>query len=241
VIADDVLTEEGAVARLSLYQEIAVQTLGAERAADVVLMLATVVTGNLLNRLEQLRHDHQKPDLPVVLVADELPEHSMLRAINCGVVSLLRRDEMNFNRIVRNIVAVVPGHCNLSRGMQGHLLQHMTIVRDRVLRPCGLDLHGLTAKEIEVLTLLADGLTTRQLAAKLCCSERTVKGTIHEVVTRLKLSNRTHAVAYALRSGVLLAASLPFTYAFAPCCERPFSRGRFSHVVAGCRTAILRC
>ena len=54
-----------------------------------------------------------------------------------------------------------------------------------------------------MLQLLAEGFDTVAIATKVNYSERTVKHIIHGFVTRKKLRNRAHAVAYALRAGVL--------------------------------------
>jgi len=72
-----------------------------------------------------------------------------------------------------------------------------------VLRPRGLTVSGFTDRELEVLRLLADGLDTGEVAAKLNYSQRTVKNIIYAVMTRFGLRNRTHAVAYAIRTGAL--------------------------------------
>ena len=61
----------------------------------------------------------------------------------------------------------------------------------------------LTPREIDVLRLMADGLDTNEIAGELCYSERTVKNVIYGVTHRLKLRNRSHAVAYALRTGMI--------------------------------------
>lgn len=54
-----------------------------------------------------------------------------------------------------------------------------------------------------MLRLLAEGLDTAEIAAKLNYSERTIKNIISAVTRRLNLRNRTHAVAYAIRAGTL--------------------------------------
>jgi DNA-binding NarL/FixJ family response regulator len=56
---------------------------------------------------------------------------------------------------------------------------------------------------VEVLRLIADGFDTREIASKLSYSERTVKNVLHGITTRLRLRNRAHAVAYALRNGLI--------------------------------------
>lgn len=61
----------------------------------------------------------------------------------------------------------------------------------------------MTDREIKVLKLLADGHDTAEVGRGLYLSERTVKNIIHDVTSRLNLRNRTHAVAYALRQGLI--------------------------------------
>ena len=54
-----------------------------------------------------------------------------------------------------------------------------------------------------MLRLLSRGESTREIAAGLSYSEKTVKNIVHDVTSRLDLRNRTHAVAYALRQGLI--------------------------------------
>ena len=63
--------------------------------------------------------------------------------------------------------------------------------------------HMLTAKEIEVLKLAAKGIPTKDIALKLCISTKAIDQRIARASTKLKAKNRTHAVAEAIRLGVL--------------------------------------
>ncbi|MEU6611961.1 LuxR C-terminal-related transcriptional regulator [Streptomyces shenzhenensis] len=69
--------------------------------------------------------------------------------------------------------------------------------------PTGLLPEELTQREVDVLRLLAEGMDAVEIANKLDYSERLIKSVIQAVVKRLELRNRTHAVAYAIRMGVL--------------------------------------
>ena len=60
---------------------------------------------------------------------------------------------------------------------------------------------GPTPRERDVLELLADGHSTREIAIRLAYSERTIKNILQDLTTRLHLRNRTQAVAHAVRSG----------------------------------------
>ena len=59
----------------------------------------------------------------------------------------------------------------------------------------------LSERETNVLQLLSEGLDTVEVGRRLFCSERTVKNVVHAVTSRLKLRNRTQAVAYGLWQG----------------------------------------
>jgi DNA-binding NarL/FixJ family response regulator len=66
--------------------------------------------------------------------------------------------------------------------------------------------HGATAlrsREVDVLRLVADGLETAEIAQRLCYSERTVTNVLGTLRRRLRLNNRSHIVAYALRAGLI--------------------------------------
>ncbi|MEU5420558.1 LuxR C-terminal-related transcriptional regulator [Streptomyces sp. NPDC001407] len=204
VLADDPITEEGAIMRLSAYQEISPHPSDSRRAADVLLVLANEVTGDTLTRVDRARRENGGTTrrLPVVLVANEFPEHSMLRAIGLGLVSLLYRRKSTFNAIVRAVVAAVRGYAT-DDGLQQSLIGQIQAIRDNALTPHGLNVAGLGAREVDVLRMLADGLSTKEVAGEIGCSERTVKSVIHRLVARHNLRNRTHAVAFALRTGVL--------------------------------------
>ena len=74
---------------------------------------------------------------------------------------------------------------------------------EAVLTPRGLTFSGLTERETAVLRLLAQGHDTAEVGRQLFYSERTVKNIIHDITSRLELRNRAHAVAYAIREGLI--------------------------------------
>jgi DNA-binding NarL/FixJ family response regulator len=61
----------------------------------------------------------------------------------------------------------------------------------------------LTEREHQVLSLIAAGHPTREVAKQLCYSERTVKNVLHDVVTKLNARSRSQAVAFAVREGLI--------------------------------------
>ncbi len=85
----------------------------------------------------------------------------------------------------------------------GELLRQVERLQRQVLAPRGLNASGLMPREINVLRLMAEGLDTTEIADRLCYSERTVRNIIYTMSSRLNLRNRPHAVAYAMRAGMI--------------------------------------
>jgi DNA-binding NarL/FixJ family response regulator len=203
VVAEDPITAQGAAAFLRSRSEIRVLTAERQAEAEVVLILAGVITEDTLKLMERIAEDSANRDLRFVLVGDGVREHHVLRAITCGLVSVLPRSEADFERIVRAVTDVREGRLEMPGVALGWLVGQLRVIQQDVLEPNGLTAAGLETREVDVFRLLADELGTPEIAVRLCYSERTVKNIIHGALTRLRLRNRTQAVAFALRSGAL--------------------------------------
>lgn len=203
VHASDPFTGDGAVACLRSSPEIALLGPDRRREADVLMVTVHRVTEDVVRWMERAAADSINSEMRIVLVADNISEHHLMRAVNCGLVSFLPREEADWDHVVKSIResrrdrALIPEH------MVGWLLEQVRTIQRTVLEPHGLTVGGLQDREVEVLKLLADGLDTTEIAQQLNYSERTIKNIISGMLTRLNLRNRSHAVAYAMRCGVL--------------------------------------
>lgn len=139
----------------------------------------------------------------VAVVATMLDDRGVLKAVEAGACAIMRRVEATPGRLAAVLTEAAKGHGTLPPDLLGSLLSHVGKLQRDVLRPRGLLLNGFTEREIEVLRLIADGYDTAEIAVRLSYSERTVKNVIHDVTSRFNLRNRCHAVAYALRVGVI--------------------------------------
>jgi DNA-binding NarL/FixJ family response regulator len=139
----------------------------------------------------------------VVMVVTHLDECSLLVAIEAGACGFVRRSESQPETLVRAIISAAAGDGGVPPDLLGGLLNRVSMIQQRVLGPRGLTLSGLTSRELEVLKLLADGYDTAEVARRLAYSERTVKNVVQDITRRHNLRNRTHAVAYALRQGLI--------------------------------------
>jgi DNA-binding NarL/FixJ family response regulator len=114
------------------------------------------------------------------------------------VVGVLLRLEAGFADIVRAARSALNGESALPATMVRAVLDKLrSLSRDQT------GWSDLSVREANVLRLLADGLSTAEVAGRLNYSERTIKNVLHDVVTRRGLRNRTQAVAHAIRNGVL--------------------------------------
>ena len=138
---------------------------------------------------------------PEVWLVDEDTE--ILTAVEGGVCAVARRADTTPDVLVRLVKAAAAGEGALPPDLLGRLLNRVSRLQRHVLEPRGLHLAGITNRETEVLRLVASGLSTKEIADKLCYSQRTVKSILHDVTNRFQLRNRSHAVAYALREGLI--------------------------------------
>lgn len=197
VLSDDRLTYEGAVAALAGFSCVRVLSRQNIREANVLVAFTDDVSDKTLERLEQISAIGQ--DMQVVLVMRSVTEPRLLRAIGLGVVSVVHTAEATFSDIAHAVVAAHIGHSDVPPQILSTLIRHLRRLEQRG-PGAGV---GLRPRDMTVLGLLSDGLDTAQIARRLSYSERTIKSIIHSIISTLGVSNRTHAVAYVIRAGLL--------------------------------------
>ncbi|WP_328992997.1 response regulator transcription factor [Kribbella sp. NBC_01245] len=138
-----------------------------------------------------------------VLIGGTIDDEALMTAVELGVSGVLRRSDATADRIVHLVRSAAAGDGSLPPDLLGRLLGQVSRMQRHVLAPRGLSHTGLSDRETQVLRLVADGKDTQEIARELSYSERTVKNVLHDVTSRLHLRNRSHAVAYALREGLI--------------------------------------
>ncbi len=140
---------------------------------------------------------------PVVLIVTDLDSADVTAAVEAGVTGLIRRAGATPDQVLAAIRGAASGEGFLPPDLLGGLLSQVRQVQCQVLTPRGLTLSGISERERDVLRLVSEGCDTREIGRQLCYSERTVKNVLQDVTRRYGLRNRSHAVAYALRQGLL--------------------------------------
>ncbi|MGW2716926.1 response regulator transcription factor [Streptomyces sp. NPDC001492] len=203
VHAGDPVTGEGAVACLRSMPGITLLPPERRCEADVLLVTVHETTEEVVRWMERSASESTNPEMRIVLVAETIGEHHLMRAVSSGLVSFLPREEADRDRVVKAIQDCNKDRAVVPEKMVGWLLEQVRTIQRTVLVPQGLTVGGLQEREVEVLRLLADGLDTVEIAQQLNYSERTIKNIVSGMLTRLNLRNRSHAVAYAMRCGAL--------------------------------------
>lgn len=199
VHATDPISWTGVTGQLTGRPEVRVLAQADAADAAVTLVVVDSLTPPVVQALRRLRREQNR----LVLVPATIDDAQLSAAVECGVVGVVRRSEASAGRLVEVILSAARGEGSVPADLLGRLLNQMRRLQQEVLDPRGLSLGGLSSREVDVLRLVADGFETREIAAKLSYSERTVKNVVHGMTTRLHLRNRAHAVAYALRHDLI--------------------------------------
>jgi DNA-binding NarL/FixJ family response regulator len=169
-------------------------------AADVAIVVTESIDGHTQQLARQLRRGGTGS---VILITATVDDRGLFAAVEAGISGILRRNDATPDNLASAIRDAHNGDGSLPPDLLGRLLKQVTQLHDHLLSPNGMHLSGLTDREISVLKLVADGYATGEIATQLSYSERTIKNVIQDITTRLGLRNRSHAVAYALRQGLI--------------------------------------
>ena len=167
-------------------------------AADVV-----IVDHDLPGGAEFIRKIRETTGARVLVCSSKCEEHEVLAVTQAGAVGYLCKETLTPDTLVAGVRAAASGAGVMTPEVLGSLLRGISRVSREVLEPRGLSLSRLTAREQQVLRLVAEGHPTREVARRLCYSERTIKNVIHDVVTKLNARTRSQAVAEAVREGLI--------------------------------------
>lgn len=200
VYATDPLSEAGIVSRLRPQPEVELVSDQEIAKATVGIVVIDSVDQNVIRVIRGIQHLGCSR---VAIIIPDPDDAAILALLEAGVCGILRRSEASTTALVALVETAARGDGSLPPDLLGRLLHQVGQLQRQVLAPRGLTMTGLTEREIDVLRLVAEGFDTEEIAVKLSYSQRTIKTVIHDITARLCLRNRTHAVAWALREGLI--------------------------------------
>lgn len=144
------------------------------------------------------------PEVKVVMLTMSARDEELFEAIKGGACGYLLKSQ-NTDEVFALLRDAARGEVALSPGLASRILAEFT-------RRANADGAGgagtanplLSAREVQVLALVAHGLTYKEVGAKLFLSERTIKYHMGEIVARLHVQNRAEAVEFAKRTGIVV-------------------------------------
>jgi DNA-binding NarL/FixJ family response regulator len=154
---------------------------------DVTLMDLQMPEMSGLDTIIEIRSEF--PGARIIVLTTYPGDVLALRALKAGAQAYLLKTTLN-TELRQTIRAVHAGRKSLSPEISYQLAEHA--IAD-----------ALTAAEIRVLRLIADGRANKEIAAQLSLSEETVKGQVSKILAKLGASDRTNAVVIGLRRGIL--------------------------------------
>lgn len=200
VIAADPFSRAGAISQLRAMGDVVLADEDHVGDGGVALVVADEVDDETVRTVRGLR---RRGVDRIALLVGRLDDKGLLAAVEAGVGGVIRRSDASPHNLASAMRSVASGDGLLPPDLLGRLLDQVGQLQRQVLAPRGLTFSGLTERELGVLRLLADGHDTAEVGKQLFYSERTVKNIVHDLTSRLELRNRTHAVAYAIREGLI--------------------------------------
>ena len=199
VVDDQALIREGLATMLGLVEGLEVVGTAADGEAalamaaatrpDVVLMDLRMPRLDGVEATRRLRAEH--PATQVIVLTTYPDDESIVGALQAGARGFLTKDA-GVEEIRKAIATVAAGQALLDPGVQTRLVE-------RLAAPVP---EGLTARELEVLRLIAAGLSNQEIAGRLFISETTVKTHINNLFSKTGVRDRAQAVAYAYSRGL---------------------------------------
>jgi NarL family two-component system response regulator LiaR len=175
--------------------EVAVR-LATEQIPDVVLM-DLVMPG--MDGVEATRRVKDvSPRTQIVVLTSYHQDEHIFPALQAGAISYILKD-VKMEELAEAARCAARGEATLHPHVATRVIQELRGPRRAELNP----FTELTERELEVLKLIANGLTNTRIAEQLVISENTVKGHVSNILSKLHLADRTQAAVFAWREGIV--------------------------------------
>jgi DNA-binding NarL/FixJ family response regulator len=163
---------------------------------DLVLLDITMPTMTGVEALQIIKSENPKTHVVMLTVSDE--DENLFAAIQAGADGYLLKD-LNSEEFLEMLRGLEVGEAAISRRMTTRLMSGFQELSEQT----DTSRNKITERELELLYLMADGLSNKGIAEELFISENTVKYHIRNILQKFGVQNRTEAVALAIRQGYL--------------------------------------
>jgi NarL family two-component system response regulator LiaR len=161
---------------------------------DVILMDLVMPVKDGLQAISEIKRAHS--EISILVLTSFSDEDKVFPAIRAGALGYLLKDSSP-QQLIKAIHDVYRGEASLHPSIALQLIREINRPSD--LPPVE---NPLSERELEVLKLVAQGLTNQEIAIRLSLSEWTVRTHVRNILGKLHLANRTQAALFALREGL---------------------------------------
>ena len=161
---------------------------------DVILLDLHMPRKDGIEAIEDIKEEN--PETRILVLTSFTEDEEVFAAISAGAMGYILKDSTP-QEILMAIRTVYQGETSMHPSIAKKLIRELQ--RSSNLSPTE---EPLTAREVEILTLVAQGMSNQEIAEKLVISERTVRTHVTNILGKLHLANRTQAALYALREGL---------------------------------------
>jgi NarL family two-component system response regulator LiaR len=170
--------------------------LAEQHVPDVVLMDLIMPK---MDGVEATRRVKQvSPRSRVVVLTSYHEDEHIFPALKAGALSYILKD-VSAEELASAVRKAAAGEAILHPRVAARVIKELQGRREDSLNP----FTELSERELEVLKLIADGMSNAEMAAKLVLSEKTIKGHVSNILSKLHLVDRTQAAVYAWREGIV--------------------------------------
>lgn len=206
IVDDHAVVRQGVRAALEARQEFAVvgeAESGAEAVRRVAEVVPDVVLMDLLmadiDGVEATRQIKRlSPRSQVVVLTSHHDDEHIFPALRAGALSYLLKS-VKMDELAEAVRRAAQGEATLHPRVAARLIQELQGAKRDALNPFA----ELSDRELEILKLIARGMTNQEITRQLVISEHTVKGHVSNILSKLHLADRTQAAVFAWREGVV--------------------------------------
>jgi len=178
----------------------------AEQKPDALLF---VMNGNAEHALSMLSRISDIADQTNVLVATDQDDPVLhMHAIELGARGVVMLDQSG-QLLIKALRKVCEGEVWLDRVRTAGMVNRLTRRRSADQDPEMVKIESLTTREREIVTLVTEGLTNKEIAARLFISEATARNHLTSILDKLDVTDRFQLTVYAFRRGLVLCPQTP--------------------------------
>jgi len=211
VVDDQAIVRKGIRALLEEVEAIAVvgeASNGKEAVAQALALHPDVTLMDLampeMDGLEAIRQiTARQAGARILVLTSFVSDDKVFPAIKAGALGYLLKDSEPAD-LIHAIKQVNRGEPSLHPSIALKVLQELRRPAEKTPPP-----NALTAREVEVLRLVAKGMSNREIATQLTTTEATIKTHVSSILSKLHLANRVQAALYAIAEGVTLPEDMP--------------------------------